>query len=200
VSGLPVLKFDEENHIYSYDDRRIPSVTQCLDLGGITDKRWYTQTARDRGSAVHKAAAMYDDGELDEATVDSMYVAPYLGAYKAFLSDNKVDHLLIEKQFYYDEYEYAGTFDRLSLVNDRLYVIDFKTGNVEPWARLQLTAYQLYVRSIGFKRAKRMCVQLKNNGMYRVHTWGNEIEDETAWRACLYMAKWRIHNEGIHKY
>ena len=130
------VALDRETHTYS---NGLPSVTQILQAAGIIDTQWFTDEARDRGTAVHAACEYYDQGELDESSVDPA-IAGYLDAYKSWQALNGRDCTWIERSVSDQRKLYAGTPDRILTTQPRA-VVDIKTGQPQDWHRLQLAAY-----------------------------------------------------------
>ena len=60
------LNFEKETHIYTVNNKTIPSVSKIVNevvgLPYIADE-WYLQ----RGNAIHKALALYLQGKLNES-------------------------------------------------------------------------------------------------------------------------------------
>ena len=123
------IAFFEDEHKYLVDGEEVPSVTTILnymsdvEYGGI-NKAVLEQAAR-RGSLVHEYTELMDcDALPDEIEYE---VVGYLKAYKDFLRDYRPDWLLIEAPLYSEEYRYAGTVDRIGMIDDKLCVVDIKT-------------------------------------------------------------------------
>lgn len=136
------LNFDEATHTYTLDKKVIPSVTQILSIANnfsFVDKE-LLQRASKFGTAVHKATELYDEGELNEETLDLALVS-YLEGWQKFLSDTKFKVLESETRVY-SEQGYAGTFDRLGMLSNKLTLLDIKTSTtVTRSTSLQLAAY-----------------------------------------------------------
>jgi hypothetical protein len=105
------LSFDEITHRYTVNGHIIPSVTQVLKSCGLSHDfsnidPWYAQ----RGTYVHTATEMWENGSLDEGSLAPNLV-PYLEAYKAFRRYYTVPVLQQEITLYHPTYFYAGTID-----------------------------------------------------------------------------------------
>jgi hypothetical protein len=183
------LTFDEEQHEYRLDDVVIPSVTQVLKSAGIVDDRWFTEWARDRGSAAHKMLQFYDEGDLDMSSVDPR-LRPYLDGYLNFLNETRFKPNHIELPVVSLLYGYAGTLDRQGVMNGgNLAIIDIKTGKPSRATQLQLTAYQeAFFELYGVWCPDLYGVHLDEDGGYRVSRYAN---DKDTWRAALAVAKWK---------
>ncbi len=102
------LEFEPEAHVYKYDGRVIPSVTQILSaLGAIPDYSTSSEWRRDAGTAVHMACALLPD-RLDWSSVD-WRIMPYVMSYNRWL--DTVEVVEQEKRGYNKQMRYAGTLD-----------------------------------------------------------------------------------------
>lgn len=69
---------------------------------------------------------------------------PYLAAYGQFMADHQPRYLAVEQRVYSPTYGYAGTLDRVAVIDERCGVLDLKcTSRLHPETGLQLVAYQL---------------------------------------------------------
>ena len=94
------LEFDQENHIYKMDGRKIPSVTDALSL--VDDRRkdpYYLL----RGKYVHKATELWDRKELDENTIDSSILGR-VEAWKLFRKESGFIPSTIEQFYFHPQY------------------------------------------------------------------------------------------------
>lgn len=183
--------FDEKSHSYFVDGQRVLSVTQYLKLAGLIDSDWYTEESRQRGSAVHAAIFYRNQNDLDESSLHPI-VAPFVAAYDKFVADTGFVPELVEHRVYDPIWIVAGTLDAAGtwkLGPDKI-VIDFKTGNIEPWARLQLAQYEACLN----ERHRRFGLQLKPDGTYRLSEEYRDREDIRTFRAIVSIVNWRIQN------
>ncbi len=132
------LKFDEANHIYTYEGRRLISVTQALSLIDTRPKDEYYLR---RGKLIHLACELYDRDELEESSVDDT-IMPYLNSYRLFLTETGFIPRWIESRHFHPQYFYAGTLDRMGALNGKTVLIDLKSGAPAPKVdELQLAGY-----------------------------------------------------------
>lgn len=135
------LTFDEATHTYFWDGKKVPSVNQIIDkvfhrsYGGDP---WYGE----RGRLFHTAAEYFDQGTLDESSVDPE-ISPFLDSYKDFLRETKATSVLIEQRLYSQMHGFAGTIDRVWEIDGRRVLGDFKTGNYMKYHKYQLWAYDI---------------------------------------------------------
>lgn len=184
------LVFEPEGHVYTWQGRRVPSVTQIVHEAGCSafwgvGTSWYME----RGSALHLAAQLWDEGDLDESSVDPA-IAVHLAAYKTFLRANESE-LVIEtiEQPAYHPRGYAGTYDRGILWRGDRGILDIKTGAKAPWHRLQTAAYLALVP----EATVRLVVYVGSDGAWKLE----RHEDHTDWgvfASALALWQWKERN------
>lgn len=184
------LTFEPESHTYRLEGKVIPSVTQILTSEGFIDGSWFTEYSRDRGTKVHRAIELYDDGDLDEERLDPV-LRPYLEAWKRFKAHASVSVLRSEIQLASEAYQFAGTVDKTALLGGMKAVLDIKTGEVQPWTGLQLAAYQLLLA----ETMPRIAVQLKADGNYMLHEFKDRA-DRNVFLAALTVHQWKRRANG----
>ena len=107
------LTLDPEPHTYYLDGRVIPGITEIRTALGIGYPHTTTDPVhRERGKAVHRAIELYDNGDLDESSVDPA-VAPYLKAYIQFREDTGFEPVHSELMLASERDWYAGTLDKV---------------------------------------------------------------------------------------
>ena len=104
------IEFDDENHLYFYQENKLDSVTQILQSEGFIDTTFYDEWSRQKGKYVHQAIKYYLADELDESSLDPE-IKPYLEAFKKFMQDSKFTILLSERPGRNIILQYAGTPD-----------------------------------------------------------------------------------------
>lgn len=193
----PVITFDPGEHRYTVDSSPILSVTQVLEAANISDWSGVPDdilwAAQQRGTMVHRAAHYINQRNLDPETVDERIVG-YVEGWKAFRRDHefKVGHsvrngknvihseLLVYRRITIDDKEVVrrresdleiiGQLDAEGTVKKNgAVMVDVKTGDpTEAWAPQTAT----YVRAFSPKARythKRLVVQLKKDGTYKLH-------------------------------
>lgn len=188
----PRLTFEPQGHVYRYDGRVVPSVSEiiasCQSFVGIPPA--VLQAAADRGTDVHLACELDDKGILDETSVAD-YVLPYLEAWRRFMREQQPTWSYIEEPMYHRLMDYAGTPDRVGFIGELFVVADIKTVvQVHPVYGLQGEGYANLVEALEGVRPTRMLVQLKNDGTYVVHEYINPF-DRIAFQSMLNIRNWR---------
>lgn len=170
-----------ENHVYTDSDtgRVYPSVTQIIKdagmMGFLPSDPWYME----RGTAVHEATALFDQGRLDYDALDPR-IRGYVDAWALFTVDTDFGPAFIETSFVHTEYGYAGTLDRNGL--------DIKTGAYCPWHALQAAAY---ARLSGEECKIWRTVYLSDDGRYVLRVYSVR-ELWAAWN--VFLAALSIYN------
>jgi hypothetical protein len=132
-----MIEFDAEKHIYTVDNKIMPSVSQILDSCFPFPEyvpKAKRQYALDLGTAVDLMVEYDLAGTLDTSTLGML--EPYYDCWiKAKLELNIKTALT--KQVIYHTLGYCGTLD---LITDD-FLADIKSGKEYPQARLQTAAY-----------------------------------------------------------
>jgi hypothetical protein len=94
-----------------------------------------------RGTQIHALADRLANGE--EVKVPSE-LAGHVDACVKFLDEWNVETVYTERPVYHQNYLYAGTFDLLALVGDKVWLLDFKTSKSGAYGdtAFQLAAYR----------------------------------------------------------
>jgi len=133
------VEFNSEKHQYKASGILLPSVTEILKGAGLIDATFYTEESKVRGSYVHKACEYYDQGDLDEDSLDPQ-IAGYLQAYKKWKATFGYEFTWIEMPMQDKTGVYAGTSDRIIERRPRQ-IWDIKSGPYQKWHRVQSAAY-----------------------------------------------------------
>lgn len=189
------LEFDEATHTYTLDGKVIPSVTQILSIAN--DFSFVNKDVLERaskfGTAVHKATELYDDGILKEHALDTALV-PYLNGWKKFLSDTKFEILESETRVY-SKHGYAGTFDRLGLLANKLTLLDIKTSTtVVRSTALQLAAYKTACEEMHQKQIQQLIAVQLTPDNYNIKIY-DDPTDFLTFRNFLSVYKWSHKND-----
>jgi hypothetical protein len=192
------VDFDAVAHAYSINGQPLPSVTRVLDpamkWGPISDD--VLQRASERGSAVHMACEIIDlahqgIGEpLDWTTVDEE-IAGYVRAWEKFTVLNSPTWDEIEQPRAHRLLGFAGTPDRVGVINGEPLVLDIKSGAKLAWHGLQTAGYKcLCVGPHPTVTLGRMSVYLLPSGDYRIsrHT---DPSDLPTFLSLLNLYQWR---------
>jgi len=191
------FSFDADSHQYLIGDVPVDSVTQLMQKFGIIDTRWYDIQSRIRGSYVHTATQYFDENDLDIESLDDV-VLPYVNAYVQFRRDlPSLEYIAIEKGLCDVNNKFAGTFDRLGKIGERIMLIDIKSGTMPKWVNIQLAGYKKLIIANNIEcPIEFYCLLLKNNGSYKFERVANVgengmIEGEKTFNAILQLNKYK---------
>ena len=140
------LVFEPELHRYTVDGVEVPSVTTILKEIGIIDTTYYTASGAATGKTKHQMLEVLDRGELDWTAVPDEWLW-ICEAWVRWLGDCEI--LAIEEPVCHEILGYAGTPDRVLLVDGEKTVVDIKSGGHERWHLLQC---QMYAACVGATR------------------------------------------------
>lgn len=186
------LEFIPETHEYFYEGRKVPCVSDILEDAGYIDKRFFKPIYAERGKIIHTITQYYDEGDLDESSVDTEF-AGWLEAYKTFRHDYKdrIEIIGIERLLYSPQYDYAGTADRFITIDGESGLIELKSGVPQAWHVLQLTGYS---QCFGHAVPKKLyALYLKKDGTYKFV----ELKDPSArnaWLGAVASYHWKEKN------
>jgi hypothetical protein len=181
-----MLELNRETHTYTPN---LPSVTTILKSVGLIDASFYTIEGRERGSAVHLACEYFDQGDLDEDSIDPQ-ISGYVEAYKNFRIASQWEFEWIEAPVSDKAHLYAGTPDRVLFSRPRN-LLDLKTGAFQKWHPIQSCAYvNTFDDPFSFSRYG---LYLQNNGKYSLREFPKSeyISDLAIWQSALNIYYWK---------
>lgn len=185
------LEFDEPTHAYTLDGKRVPSVTQVLDM--LTDWQHVPistlEAARDLGTKVHAAVHLFNRGELDLDALDPILL-PYVNAWRDFLEWSGGTLIASETRVASPSYGFAGTLDTLLDRRGHTWLIDVKSGAIPLTVGPQTAAYEKALN----RKVRRYCVALGADGTYGVRNYTSST-DWSIFVSCLNVWKWRAKNQ-----
>ena len=170
------LVFDDEAHTYTIDGEEVPSVTQlCRPLTieiAENANPWLRDAAAERGTRVHETCADIDFiGNTDDVEIAPDIIG-YVTAYLNFLRDYRVRSWdAIELPLGCSKFGFAGTIDRVGIIDRELSIVDLKTGSRidKPLLTAQLNGYRKLWSCNSDKTIKKMYgLKLSKNGDYRL--------------------------------
>jgi len=165
-----------------------PHVTDILKRAGLVDASFFTEEARDRGSAVHAAAHYLDENDLDWSSVNPS-VLPRLRQYQKFLDEVKPEILAIEESVVHEALRYCGRYDRRVRIAGREGLLDLKGPGQAPWHRLQIMYYvACFPRPLA-----RWALYLSEERYKLIEFKGRE--DWEACKAILTLTSWRAQHD-----
>ena len=137
---------------YIVDGYRYVSVTEVLQFSGWAryDKvdPVVLNRAAERGSLVHDATELVDDGTFVEEDFREDLL-DYIAGYRKFIDEHDYEVLHSEIVVFNHKYLYAGQLDRICMLDGKKTLLDIKTSATrKPEWGLQLAAYEMAYSSI----------------------------------------------------
>lgn len=179
------VQFIPETHSYIVSGVKYPSVTQILKDEGFVDDTWFTDESRRMGNQVHLITRLYDEGTVDEWEFDPA-IYPYLEGWKGFLRESGFRPEIIERPYGSTVYRFAGTPDRIGILNGEPAILDIKSGAVQDWTALQTVGYEI----LHGRYAARFGVHLFDNGRYQLTPF-TDRDDRGVFLAALSTWYWK---------
>lgn len=196
--SFEAISFEPVTHQYTVEGKIVPSVTKILSFTGLSPDfsvipPHVLENKRQLGTEVHERTQLIDMG--CEVTDDG-----YSRAYIKFKNEMNFSPTEIELPVY-SKSGYAGTIDRVGVINNKLSIVDLKTTQVIdlPYMGPQTAAYEMaYKEWAEYKKVMpRYILQLKPDGNYKL-TECKVKEDLNIFRYALEIVKWRGLNNGKH--
>lgn len=187
------LRFDARTHTYWCGECEVPSVSEVIaplrDLSAIPQQVLARKAAL--GTAVHLACELIDEGVLHPRDVTGD-AAPYVAGWIKFRRDTGFAPELIEQRLFNSDLWYAGTLDRVGVINGQRAVVEIKTTAVlHDVVGVQLAAYrQALLVQCGIETTARWAVQLRPDGSYRMRLYAEPL-DWPAFVSLLTLTAWR---------
>ena len=123
------LQFDDAEHRYTFNGRKLPSVTEILYPVTAHEYRAVDRETMERsallGKAAHKLIELDIAGTLDEDALDDS-LRPYLAQWRQFCAQSGFEVVESECQVHSVKYGYAGTLDLFGVLNGHNAMIDTK--------------------------------------------------------------------------
>ena len=195
-----MLTFNEELHEYRLDGVVIPSVTTIISAVGLYEFDYVSsetlEVAAERGTIIHRCIEWYEQGQLDESSIDPELV----GYFESYLKMKEAGLLParpveIEKRVCSKRFRYAGTLDQKYELD---WINDIKTGMPGPEHGLQLSAYWLAEHEDMLTKPERLTASY----LHRDGSTGDLVDypyDPQTWLAIRTEYEWRKKNNKISK-
>lgn len=193
--------FDAETHTYRMSSGvAVPACTWILGSGGLIAYRYVAEEVLERkselGREVHRACHLHNFGTLGEY---DPVVKPYLHAWITFKDKTGFVPVLSEYQTigWVNGLPFGMQIDSAGILDGRDAIVELKTGEVYPHHGVQLAGYaaglpheKLKTPLARFMSRKRFVVQLRENGLPKVHEF-NAHSDFEVFASLLYVSGWK---------
>ena len=186
-----MLIFDEKEHIYTEDGKRLPSVTdivndECGNPGYATE--WHMN----RGTQVHRCLALALAERLDDSTIDPRIKARVDQGLKA-IRDLQIHPRAIEYRMAHKTLGFAGTPDLLCEAQGKPgdVLIDWKSSHA-PETEIQTGGYVALFEDNGYKVRACFEIVLSDKG-YKIYEYQPK-RSRGLFLAALSLYTWRKNN------
>lgn len=205
IDELQSVETEEGGHYYTWKGKRVPGVSEILELNDVVLKNAFYEERREaaaaRGKDVHLACWDLDRNYPDWWTEDPE-LAGYVKAYKQFKKDFDFKPTAIEVAMFHPDFHYAGQPDRFGELRIRTgrrnVTLDLKAvATIGPHVPIQLAGYNLFTDD--YQERDMIALQLKPTGKYSVHQFDDVLHQTQIFLACLTLARWkdRHHKLGL---
>jgi hypothetical protein len=219
-----MLTFDEEAHIYYWNEEPVVNVTTILESTGLSNFSFIPnedlKMACDYGHQTHKVT-IYEDlniANIEDITalsdaIDEKYknfnpkknILRNFETYRQFKADHEYKPIFIEEKFYSKKYRFAGTLDRVCEINGKKYLLDYKTGVLSWTAGVQTAGYDILLEENCPKFAKlpRAILHFKNEGGYELvteKTKGQAVFNQKIFSdRQIFLSALTMYHAGLHE-
>lgn len=185
--------FDEEKHIYRVPSGRLPGATDIIKSEGMVNSDWFTEEACWRGKMVHEAVRRINRGTYDDEATAFMIAqgfAGYVTSYILFLKLTGFEIVGCEEPLFDDAF--ACMPDSWGKLNGLNSIVEYKTGAVPKWAKIQ-TALQARAlkKDRGFIAHRRHGLQLMKDGSLAKLTPPYQDDDDYAAMSMVQSFHWK---------
>lgn len=196
------LRFESDSHRYFIGHLELPSVTKILSEARIADfsKPWFTETAKERGTLVHAAIALDNEGTLDYDALDPQLTG-YVDGWRKYLAESGATVERFECPVCDRQAGYAGTLDVIVVEAGQAgptwrTVLDIKPA-LYPSVGPQVAAYARCARALydGPTLFRRAALILPGDGTYTRHAL-TDTTDELVFLAAVRLFHWRQTHAG----
>lgn len=161
-----MIDFNEKRHEYTLQGIHIPSMSELMQpiMSDFPLDPYYLE----RGTAVHDLTEAWDKCRYDPILSDEELL-PYIFAYQDFHDQHTVEIIEIEKILFNPTLLYAGTMDRLWVVDGIKHLTDIKSGLKYRQHIVQLVGYALC--NTGQFKVSNLYL---NPYIHKFHVWGEK--------------------------
>lgn len=196
IVGPPKLAFRPEDHTYRIGERELISVTTLLEQERVIDTTFYTERGALRGTMVHVATKLADEGEFDPAKMPEQWLG-YVDAWEQFRSETGFVVKHAEYRTCNESLGVACTIDRIGQLGELgacsgKWIIELKTGSPEAWHWLQLAGQR---ECVDFA-CNVAVVYLKEDGGYSFQRrdFSEHLRDRRMFKATIERHEWKRRN------
>jgi len=153
--------------------------------------------AQEKGKEIHKALETINQDESILADV-SPEAVPFCEGYLRWYDKFEPDVVAREMYLVSERHKYAGTADLICLIDEVLWIVDFKTGSKSIDHGLQLAAYRQAYKEMTGHKARTACLYLTDKTK-RGWSWKEYKEPVNTFLAAKKLFDWQVSKEPFKK-
>lgn len=153
--------------------------------------------SQERGKAIHKALETINQDEsiLVDMPAD---ILPFCEGYMRWYEKYEPNVVAREMYLVSERHKYAGTADLICLIDEVLWIVDFKTGSKSIDHGLQLAAYRQAYKEMTGHKARTACLYLTDKTK-RGWSWKEYKEPVGVFLAAKKLFDWQVKKEPFKK-
>ena len=189
--------FDKENHKYfNHENIEVPAISNLLKHFGILDDRFYKPGSAQKGTYIHAAIELYLNGTLENYSIDPIAL-PYLEQFKKWKELSNFEPKYTETHLIHN-LGFGVTPDWIGTMNNKLILVEGKTGGVSKWIKLQIAAQKMAIEEV-LKEKIDQCyyLQLKPDGFVFRDIPSQESNENASEVEALVKAFWVQKKYGV---
>jgi hypothetical protein len=181
------FRFNEEEHEYQVDGKRVPHITGLLTVAGWCNEQWYDDNSSERGRGVHKGTADYDLGALSARAI-ARPGTRWRGWLMAWVEGSKIVRPRwrhVEVAAVHRRLGFGGRPDRVGQVFQAHAVCEVKSGAIEKGHMVQTALQAILVEDeVGLpaEHIKRYAGYIDERGRFRLEEHKNPADFREARR------------------
>lgn len=190
------LTLNDKHEYHDQDGKIWPSVTQIIQVAGLANQYNHNEYAATRGTFAHKGIHLFNEGVLDEDTLDDT-IKPYIQSYKKHRESRPGKVFISETIVFSSMFKFAGKIDQVIFDGKYYDLEDNKTGVYDPGHGLQSAAYVLALKEcMGITIRHRYGVHLKSNGSLAKLISHDDRTDKSVFLSALNCVIWKKNKRG----
>lgn len=158
-----IFRYIDEPHGYWLGSEELPSPSKVFADLGLVDSKFYSESSRTRGKAVHTALHYALKGTLDWDTLH-IDLHGYVKSGLLLVDRLKPQITGYEAPRYHLSLNFAGTLDLEWQLDGWRWIVDWKSGKAPKVARYQTAAYETLAKQTVANNFKRAAVELQEDG------------------------------------
>jgi hypothetical protein len=193
-----MLTYNPDTHLYLWDGRPVPSVTQAMGLMYGDVYRWTGEEQRQRGTDIHSRIEAWENGTLDKIESEYLGRLESWAKFKEYMGFTTPT--LSEEPLYSTKIGVAGTPDHLFGTT----LVDIKSSDKHsPLTGIQTAGYKKILEDNGYKVHQRIEFLPRDDGIFDFNNdvvFFNDFKsDFRLFQCCLSLYQFKVKHYGQKK-